>query len=67
MRSCNLLPHAARSWQVLEGGTKRYFIHLREDVRWTDGTAVTAADFEWAWQRNLAPAIDATYAELWTQ
>lgn len=48
----NLIPHAARSWQVLDGGV-RYLIHLRDDLRWSDGTPLTAADFEWAWKRNL--------------
>lgn len=48
----NLTPHAARSWQVLDGGL-RYLIYLRDDVRWSDGTRLTAADFEWAWKRNL--------------
>lgn len=48
----NVLPHAARSWQVLDGGT-RYLIYLRDDVRWTDGEPVTAEDYAWAWRRNL--------------
>jgi ABC-type oligopeptide transport system substrate-binding subunit len=48
----NVLPHAARSWQVLDSGT-RYLIHLRDDVRWTDGEPVTADDYAWAWKRNL--------------
>lgn len=48
----NLIPQVARSWEILEGGT-HYVFHLRDDVRWTDGTPVTAADFEWAWKRNL--------------
>lgn len=51
----NVVPHAARSWQVLDAG-KRYLIHLRDDVRWSDGAPVTAHDFEWAWKRNLAPS-----------
>ncbi len=50
----NLVPHAAISWEVLDEGT-RYLIHLRDDILWTDGTALTAADFEWSWKRNLAP------------
>jgi ABC-type oligopeptide transport system substrate-binding subunit/class 3 adenylate cyclase len=50
----NVVPHISRSWEVLEGG-KRYIFHLREDARWTDGTTITAHDFEWAWKRNLAP------------
>ncbi len=50
----NILPHIARSWEVLDAG-QRYLFHLRDDVRWTDGQPVTASDFEWAWKRNLAP------------
>ncbi|MFN2120607.1 MAG: ABC transporter substrate-binding protein, partial [Anaerolineales bacterium] len=50
----NVVPHVARSWEVLDGGT-RYRFHLRDDVRWTDGTAVTAHDFEWSLLRCLAP------------
>jgi ABC-type transport system substrate-binding protein/class 3 adenylate cyclase len=57
----NLIPHAARSWEVLNDGT-RYVVHLRDDVRWTDGTAVTATDYEWAWKRNLTPATKAEFA-----
>ena len=49
----NVVPHVARSWEVLDGGT-RYLFHLRDDVRWTDGTPVTAEDFEWTWKHNLA-------------
>jgi ABC-type oligopeptide transport system substrate-binding subunit/class 3 adenylate cyclase len=56
----NVLPHAARSWQVLDAG-RRYLIHLREDVRWSDGILVTASDFEWAWKRNLAPTAPAPF------
>jgi ABC-type oligopeptide transport system substrate-binding subunit/class 3 adenylate cyclase len=48
----NVLPHIARSWEVLEGGT-HYRFHLRDDVRWTNGESVTAHDFVWAWRRNL--------------
>jgi len=59
----NVVPHVARSWKVLEGGT-RYMFQLREDVFWTDGTRVTAEDFEWAWKRNLAPATHSGNAEL---
>jgi len=50
----NIMPHAARSWEVQDGGLL-YIFHLRDDNYWTDGTSVTAADFEWAWKRNLAP------------
>lgn len=52
----NVVPNVARSWQVLDGG-RRYLFYLREDVRWTNGSPVTARDFEWAWKRNLDPNI----------
>ncbi|MDH4209798.1 MAG: ABC transporter substrate-binding protein, partial [Anaerolineae bacterium] len=48
----DVLPEVARSWEVSAGGRK-YIFHLRDDVRWTDGTPVTAGDFEYAWKRML--------------
>jgi len=51
----DVMPDVARSWEVLEGGRK-YVFHLRDDVRWSDGTPVTAGDFEYAWKRVLNPA-----------
>ncbi len=52
----DVVPGVARSWQVQDDG-KRYIFHLRDDVTWTDGTPVTAGDFEWAWKRNLHPDL----------
>lgn len=52
----NIVPELARSWQVLDEG-RRYLFHLRDDWFWTDGTPVTAYDFEWAWKRNLCPSL----------
>jgi ABC-type oligopeptide transport system substrate-binding subunit len=43
-RELNLVPHAARSWEVLDDGRK-YLFHLREDVRWSDGSPVVAQDY----------------------
>jgi oligopeptide transport system substrate-binding protein len=58
-----VVPEVARSWDVLEGGCK-YIFHLRDDVRWSDGTPVTAQDFEYAWKRVLHPNTDSTNATL---
>ena len=58
----NVVPHAARSWEVLDGG-RRYVFHLRDDIRWTDGTPLTATDFEQTWKRNLAPSTHSTYQD----
>ncbi len=47
-------PDVAREWEVLEGG-RRYVFHLRDDVYWSDGTPVTAGDFEYSCKRVLEP------------
>jgi len=49
-----ILPDGARAWDLLDGG-RRYVFHLRQDVRWTDGTPVRAHDYEFAWKRTLDP------------
>jgi ABC-type oligopeptide transport system substrate-binding subunit/class 3 adenylate cyclase len=55
----NVVPLAARSWEVLEDGLC-YRIHLRPDVCWTDGSPVTAHDYAYAWLRNLDPRLTAS-------
>ncbi|MGD2148852.1 MAG: ABC transporter substrate-binding protein, partial [Anaerolineae bacterium] len=60
----DVLPDVAERWEVMEGGHK-YVFHLREDVRWSDGVAVTARDFELAWKRILDPATSSPTAQLW--
>jgi ABC-type oligopeptide transport system substrate-binding subunit/DNA-binding SARP family transcriptional activator len=47
-----VLPDIAESWEVTDEGLK-YVFRLREDVVWSDGQPVTAADFEFAWKRAL--------------
>jgi ABC-type oligopeptide transport system substrate-binding subunit/class 3 adenylate cyclase len=59
----NVVPNAARSWEVLDGGT-RYVFHLRDDMRWTDGAPLTAGEFEWTWKHNLAPDAGSAYGGL---
>jgi ABC-type oligopeptide transport system substrate-binding subunit len=49
-----VVPDVARSWEVMEGG-HRYVFRLRDDVFWSDGVQVTAADFEYAWKWALEP------------
>jgi oligopeptide transport system substrate-binding protein len=51
-----VVPDVSRSWEVLDDGRK-YVFHLLDDVRWSDGTLLTAHDFEFAWKRVLDPAI----------
>jgi oligopeptide transport system substrate-binding protein len=59
----NVIPALARRWQVDEGGT-RYRFELRPNLRWSDGTPLTAHDFVFAWQRNLRPETTAGIAHL---
>jgi ABC-type oligopeptide transport system substrate-binding subunit len=49
-----LVPGQAESWQVLDGG-KRYRFTIRPDAKWSNGDAVTAADFIRAWHRAFSP------------
>ena len=46
-------PAIARSWTVSPDGLT-YTFHLRQ-ARWSDGEAVTAQDFVYAWQQALDP------------
>jgi ABC-type oligopeptide transport system substrate-binding subunit/DNA-binding SARP family transcriptional activator len=58
-----IVPEVAQRWEVLEGG-RRYRFHLRPDACWSDGTPLTAHDFEYAWKRVLDPASGGIPAEL---
>jgi len=37
---------------------------IRKDSRWSDGSPVSARDFEWSWKRQLDPASAAPYASF---
>jgi len=53
-------PAIAESWTI-STDLKTYVFTLR-DASWTDGTPVTAYDFEYAWKRVLSPELAAEYA-----
>jgi len=53
-------PAIAKSWTI-SADLKTYTFTLR-DATWTDGTPVTASDFEYAWIRALTPELAAAYA-----
>ncbi|ACQ81583.1 4-phytase [Beutenbergia cavernae DSM 12333] len=48
-------PGVADEWEVSEDGLT-YTFHLRDGVTWSNGEPLTAADFEWTYQRLLDPA-----------
>ena len=58
----NVLPALARRWRTTDNGS-RYLFELRPDLRWSDGVALTAHDFVFAWRRNLDPATGAGLAQ----
>src|SRR5450830_28263 len=53
-------PAIAKSWTISKDG-KTYLFTLR-DAYWTNGTPVTAYDFEYAWKRELSPELAAENA-----
>jgi oligopeptide transport system substrate-binding protein len=53
-------PAIAKSWTISKD-QKTYIFTLR-DAYWTNGTPVTAYDFEYAWKRALSPELASEYA-----
>ena len=52
------VPAAAERWEVSPDGLTWTF-HLRAGLRWSNGEALTAADFIQSWHRILSPAFAA--------
>lgn len=52
----------AESWETSEDGLTWTF-HLRDGLKWSDGTDLTAKDFVYSWQRVCDPNVAASYAE----
>lgn len=57
------VPAVAESYDLSEDGLT-YTFHLRSDAKWSNGTPVTAADFVFAWQRAVDPAVASEYAYM---
>ncbi|MGI9277817.1 MAG: peptide ABC transporter substrate-binding protein [Endozoicomonas sp.] len=56
-----LIPGQAQSWKVEDNGRKWVF-HLRKDLKWSDGTPLTANDFEYSYRRLADPKTAAAYS-----
>lgn len=57
-----LLPGMAERWEVSDDGLTWLF-HLRPGVQWSNGDAVTAQDFVFAWRRVVDPATASQVAQ----
>lgn len=63
--SGSVVPGNAESWDISDDGTV-YTFHLREGLKWSDGSPLTAADYVYAYQRVLTPATTAQYVSMFT-
>ncbi|QEX24070.1 peptide ABC transporter substrate-binding protein [Hypericibacter adhaerens] len=57
------VPGVAKSWDISDDGTV-YTFHLRDDAKWSNGDAVTAADFVYSFQRAVDPKTASDYAPI---
>ncbi|MDK2966983.1 MAG: oligopeptide transport system substrate-binding protein [Lacrimispora sp.] len=56
-----IVPGQAESYDVSEDGLT-YTFHLRDGLKWSDGTPLTASDFVYSWKRIADPNTAAPYS-----
>ncbi len=56
-------PGVATSMEISPDG-RVYTFKLRPDAKWSDGTPITARDFEWSWKRVLDPKTASRYTDI---
>ena len=61
--SGSIVPGSAESWDISDDGLV-YTFHLREGLKWSDGSALTANDFVYSALRVLTPATTAQYYSM---
>ena len=57
-----IAPSLAEKYEVSDDGLTWTF-HLRDGLKWSDGSDFTAGDFVYSWQRMVDPEVAAPYAE----
>lgn len=57
-----VVPAVAERWDV-SPDRRTYTFHLRSGARWSNGDAVVAGDFVYAWKRAILPDTAADYAQ----
>ncbi|MBQ6428503.1 MAG: peptide ABC transporter substrate-binding protein [Oscillospiraceae bacterium] len=58
-------PACATGYEVSEDGLT-YTVTLREGLKWSDGSDLTAADFEYSWKRAAGDETAADYAYMFS-
>lgn len=59
----SVVPGSAESWDISEDSLT-YTFHLRDGLKWSDGTPLTAEDFVYSIQRVLTPSTAAQYVSM---
>lgn len=54
-------PGLAEKWDIQDNG-KKYIFHLRDGLKWTDNTPITAKDFKYGILRVLDPTVGSSYS-----
>ncbi|MFA9463763.1 MAG: ABC transporter substrate-binding protein [Velocimicrobium sp.] len=57
------IPAEAEDWDISEDGLT-YTFHLREGLKWSDGSPLTANDYVYSWNRVVNPDTAADYEYL---
>lgn len=59
------VPACAEEYVVTDDGLT-YTVTLKEGLKWSDGSDLTAADFEYSWKRAVDPATAADYEYMFS-
>lgn len=59
------VPACAEGYEVSADGLT-YTVTLKSDLKWSDGSALTAADFEYSWKRATAEETAADYEYMFS-
>ena len=57
------IPAMATSWDISPDG-RVYTFHLRDNLRWSDGSPITTDDILLSWKRMISPKLASEYAYL---
>ncbi|MGE4554244.1 MAG: peptide-binding protein, partial [Desulfovibrionaceae bacterium] len=63
-KDLNIVPFAAESYQVLDGGRRLCFT-LRRNLRWSDGAPLTAEDMAFTYRFMVDPKTPTAYSGDW--